>query len=131
MIFRTPDSENVVPVNLWLALLVGAILGFVSGLTGIGGGIYLSPLLLVLNWTTMRGSTVIAAGFILINSCSGLIGYLSHSMVIPDGIPILVLCALIGAMVGTRIIIQNQNTRILRGLLGIVLIIAGTKMALT
>ena len=129
MIFRIPVHEQTVPVKTWLALLFGAALGFVSGLTGIGGGIYLSPLLLILSWTTMRESAAIAAGFILVNSTAGLLGYLTTSDQIPDGIPVLVLCALTGAIVGARLVIRSASITLLRRILGVVLILAGTKMA--
>ena len=129
MIFRIPVHENNVPVKKWLALLFGAVLGFVSGLTGIGGGIYLSPLLLILSWTTMRESAAIAAGFILVNSIAGLSGYLGTSDQLPSGIPVLVLCALAGAILGARLVVRSASVTLLRRLLGVVLIIAGTKMA--
>jgi len=130
IMFRIPAHEQTVPVKPWLALLFGALLGFVSGLTGVGGGIYLSPLLLLLSWTTMRESAAIAAGFILINSTAGLLGYLSLSAQLPKDIPVLVLCALIGAFLGTRLVVRSASYTILRRLLGVVLIIAGIKTAL-
>jgi len=130
MIFRIPVHENIVPVKAWLALLFGAVLGFVSGLTGVGGGIYLSPLLLILSWTTMRESAAVAAAFILVNSIAGLSGYLSTSEQIPAGIPVLVLCALAGAILGARMAVHSASVTLLRRLLGVVLIIAGSKMAL-
>ena len=130
MIFRIPAHERTVPVKPWLALLFGALLGFVSGLTGVGGGIYLSPLLLVLSWTTMRESAAIAAGFILVNSSAGLLGYLSISAQMPKGIPVLVVFALMGAFLGARMAVRSASVTMLRRLLGIVLIIAGTKTVL-
>lgn len=131
MIFRIPAHEQTVPVKPWLALLFGAVLGFIAGLTGIGGGIYLSPLLLMLSWTTMRESAAIAAGFILVNSTAGLSGYMTTSDHLPEGIPVLVLCALAGAIVGARMVVHSASVSLLRRILGIVLIIAGTRMALT
>lgn len=131
MIFRVPAHEQTVPVKPWLALLFGALLGFVAGLTGVGGGIYLSPLLLLLSWTTMRESAAIAAGFILVNSISGLLGYLSISTQIPKGVPVLVLCALTGAFLGGRLVVGSASVTLLRRLLGVVLIIAGTKTVLS
>ena len=131
MIFRVPEHENVVPVKAWLALLFGIVLGFISGLTGVGGGIYLSPLLLLFSWTTMRESAAIAAAFILVNSTAGLLGYLNVSEQLPNGIPVLVLCALAGAILGARMVVRSASVTVLRRLLGVVLIIAGTKMAFT
>lgn len=130
LIFQIPVHEQTVPIKPWLALLFGVLIGFVSGLTGVGGGIYLSPLLLLLSWTTMRENAAISAGFILVNSIAGLLGYLSISAQIPQGIPILVFCAMTGAFLGARIVVRSASFTMLRRLLGIVLVIAGTKTAL-
>ena len=77
----------------------------------------------------MRESAAIAAGFILVNSIAGLSGYLSTSDQMPSGIPVLVLCALAGAILGARLVVRSASVTLLRRLLGVVLIIAGTKMA--
>jgi uncharacterized membrane protein YfcA len=68
LLWEGDDSDRIQAPVLWIALPVGAGLGLVSGLTGVGGGIFLSPLLLLFHWTTMRGSVAIAAAFILLNS---------------------------------------------------------------
>ena len=67
--------------SAWLTVPIGAALGFVAGMTGVGGGIFLSPLLLFLHWTNMRGSAAIAAAFILVNSVAGLAGHASVTQV--------------------------------------------------
>ena len=130
MFFRIPGQEEIRPHNTVLAISVGALLGFLSGLTGIGGGVYLSPLLLLLHWTTMRGSAAIAAGFILVNSIAGLLGYWLTVSTWPPGIPLLVGCALIGALMGSELVVHRAAQAVLRRLLGLVLIIAGMKMLL-
>lgn len=121
------DYEIRLP-KLWVALPVGGVLGFVSGLTGIGGGIFLSPLLLLFNWTTMRGSAAIAAGFILVNSIAGIAGYATTTQQWPQGIPLLVIAALSGAMIGSELCIRRLAPNQLRKILAIVLGIAGAKM---
>ena len=66
-------SEPNTP-KVWLALLIGAVLGFVSGLVGVGGGIFLTPILLLMNWTETKRAAGISALFIFVNSASGLLG---------------------------------------------------------
>ena len=75
--FKTTQPEPKVVSPLILAI-VGAVLGLLSGLTGVGGGIFLSPLLLRMNWAPVRVISGVAAMFILVNSISGLLGVLSH-----------------------------------------------------
>jgi len=128
MLFRLPKSETTRPANKWLASVLGIFLGFIAGLTGVGGGIYLSPILLLLGWCSMRESAAIAAGFILVNSISGLAGYLSVSTALPAYIPLMVLCALAGAVVGSELAVRRASPEFLRRLLGLVLVIAGIKM---
>ena len=130
MIFRVPVHEQVRPGKTVVAVFIGGVLGFIAGLTGVGGGIYLSPLLLFLQWTTMRGSAAISAGFILVNSIAGLSGYLMVATNIPDGILIMVVCAFVGALVGSELAVRWATPGLLRRLLGLVLVIAGVKMIL-
>jgi len=117
--------------KLWLTLPVGGVLGFVSGVTGVGGGIFLSPLLLLFRWTDVKGSVPIAAAFILLNSVSGLLGYVSTGSEFPAGMPLLVAVAVIGALIGTRMSTYHLATQGLYRILGVVLIVAGFKMILT
>ncbi len=113
-----------------LAAAVGAGLGFVSGLTGVGGGIFLSPLLLLLRWADMRHTAATSAAFILLNSVSGLAGYFAAGAALPSGLPWMVLAALAGGAVGAELAVRRLAPVKLRRLLGVVLIIAGTKMFL-
>lgn len=131
LLWQGPDSDRVQPPSAWIAAPVGAVLGFVSGLTGVGGGIFLSPLLLLFNWTTMRGSAAIAAAFILFNSIAGLAGYATTAAAWPPGIPLLVATALAGALLGSELGVRHLAPWRLRQVLCMVLVIAGTKMIAT
>ena len=131
LLWQGVDSDRVQPPSVWIAVLVGAILGFVSGLTGIGGGIFLSPLLLLFNWTTMRGSAAIAAAFILFNSIAGLAGYATTAGSWPPGIPLLVVTAFAGALLGSELGTRQLAPRHLQQVLCMVLVIAGVKMIVT
>jgi len=114
-----------------VALPVGAGLGFVSGLTGMGGGIFLSPLLLFLRWANMRTTAAISAAFILVNSIAGLAGLLSIGVTLPRGLSWLMLAALGGALVGAELAVRRLAPVRLRQLLGVVLVIAAIKMFIT
>jgi uncharacterized membrane protein YfcA len=125
------DSDRIQAPSLWVALPVGAILGLVSGLTGVGGGIFLSPLLLLLHWTSMRGSVPIAAAFILLNSVAALAGYASTTTHWPAGIPVLVVTAVVGGLIGSELGARRLAPMHLRKVLALVLAIAGAKMIAT
>jgi len=111
------------------ALLLGAGIGLLSGLTGVGGGIFLSPILLMLHWTTMRESAALAAAFILVNSIAGLAGYASSPHAAwPEARWIFVLVALAGGLVGSELATRRLAPALLKRLLGVVLIVAAWKM---
>jgi len=131
LLWQGADSDRVQPPRAWIAVPVGAVLGFVSGLTGVGGGIFLSPLLLLFNWTNMRGSAAIAAAFILFNSIAGLAGYATTAGSWPLGIPLLVATAFAGALLGSELGVRQLAPHRLRQILCVVLVIAGAKMIAT
>ncbi|MFQ6023993.1 MAG: sulfite exporter TauE/SafE family protein [Acidiferrobacterales bacterium] len=117
--------------TLWIALPVGVGIGFLAGLTGVGGGIFLSPILLFLRWTNMRTNAAIAAAFVLSNSIAGLLGHVSVITHWPTGLSILVVAALLGGLIGSELATRRLAPVRLRNLLGLVLIIAGVKMFIT
>jgi uncharacterized membrane protein YfcA len=131
LLWEGGDRERTRAPALWVALPVGAVLGLVSGLTGVGGGIFLSPLLLLFHWTNMRGSIGIAAAFILLNSIAGLAGYASTATDWPSGIPVLVIAAVLGGLVGAELGARQLAPIHLRRVLAVVLAVAGTKMIAT
>jgi len=126
---RDLPARSTPPIPL--AVTVGAVLGFVSGLTGVGGGIFLSPLLLFLRWADMRHTAALSATFILLNSLAGLAGHFAAGAALPSGLPWMVLAALAGGAVGAELAVRRLAPVKLRRLLGIVLLIAGAKMFLT
>jgi hypothetical protein len=110
-----------------VALLCGAVIGLLSGLTGTGGGIFLSPLLLFLSWSPVRMASGVAAVFILFNSAAGLLGNIASVQSLPPQLPLFAGAVLIGAAIGTTLGIKVAPAIILR-LLGVVLIVAGLKL---
>jgi uncharacterized protein len=112
---------------IWIGVLLGAGIGFLSGLTGTGGGIFLSPLIIFLAWSDLRTASGIAAVFILGNSTAGLLGNLAIVRSLPAELPIYIIAVMLGALVGTAFGTKFSVFYIRRAL-GLVLIIAGLKL---
>lgn len=122
-------STNQAPSDppVWAGILCGVGIGFLSGLTGTGGGIFLSPLLLFVGWSATKPASGVAAVFILCNSIAGLLGNLAIVRALPPDLPIYAAAVLLGAIVGTTLGVRFKSVMILRAL-GAVLIIAGLKL---
>jgi uncharacterized protein len=114
----------------WAAIVWGAAIGLLSGLTGVGGGIFLSPLLLYMGWAETRATSAVAAPFILVNSVAGLLGHLSSIQQLPASLPVWGAAAVIGGWIGATYGSRKVSTPILRRLLSLVLIVASAKMIL-
>jgi uncharacterized membrane protein YfcA len=119
------------PPSLWVALPVGAAIGLLAGLTGTGGGIFLSPLILLFAWETPRRTSGVAALFILVNSVAGLAGNLSSLRALPAELPWFAGAVLAGALVGTWMGVARLPRQRLLQALGVVLVIASGKLLLT
>lgn len=110
------------------ALLLGALIGLLSGLTGVGGGIFLSPLLLLMSWADARRTAGVSAAFILVNSASGLLGNLASVRALPAAIPYLAAAALVGGLVGSELGSRRLPPPAIRRLLALVLVVAAVKL---
>jgi len=116
------------PMPIGIAVCVGAGIGLLSGLIGVGGGIFLSPLLMMMHWATNRQTAGISAAFILVNSISGLLGHISSVNLLPGFIWFMAIAAVCGGLIGSRFGSQTVSNVMLRRLLSIVLLIAGLKL---
>ncbi len=114
-----------------LAFASGSGIGFLSGLTGVGGGIFLSPLLLFRGWAQPKTTAAVSGAFILVNSLAGLLGHLSNVKSIPSSIPIWAIAAMAGGYIGVEYGSKRLGNVALNRLLAVVLAIAGLKMAFT
>ncbi len=108
-------------------LILGSIIGLISGLIGVGGGIFLSPLLLLTNWTTVKNASGVSALFILLNSLAGLAGHFSALHHIDGNIFIWVIAVLIGGFIGSYLGTIKFNNKIIITCLFLVLLTAGIK----
>ena len=116
--------------NLIASLVIGAIIGLFSGMIGIGGGIILSPVIILLHWGTMKHAAAVSALFIFVNSISGIIGFLAKGGSVPNEAFYFVPIAIIGGALGARYGSQKFNLKTLKYLLAGVLTIAAVKLFL-
>ena len=114
-----------------LSLLIGALIGFLSGLIGIGGGILLSPILLLLKWTDQKETAAISALFIFVNSVSGLAGQLTKGIQFTGDMYTYVAIAFIGGLCGAYFGAIRFKQTILKNVLATVLLVADYKLLFT
>jgi len=112
------------------AFSVGAGLGFLSGLTGVGGGIFLTPLLILMKWAKTKNAAAVSALFILVNSISGLAGNIASARELPAFTVPLALSAVAGGTAGSYLGSRRFSTDVIKKLLAVVLLIAGVKLIL-
>lgn len=124
------DNSSADPLSPALALGIGAFLGFFSGLVGVGGGIFLSPLLLLLNRGNAKEVSAVAALFILVNSISGLLGHISSLQAVPAFAPMLAATAFCGGITGSFLGSRRLPDIGIVKILSVVLMIAGCKLLL-
>ena len=116
---------------LALTLPAGAVLGLLAGLTGTGGGIFLSPLIILNAWEEPRHTSGVVAAFILLNSIAGLAGNLTSIGQLPRELPFFLLAVGAGALIGTWLGVERLPRPWLLRTLGAVLLVAGSKLLFT
>src|SRR6266436_2502373 len=131
LVFRRGDPPQTVTPSRPVAISAGAGLGFLSGLTGTGGGIFLTPLLLFCRWAHIRQAAAVSALFILVNSVAGLVGYFTKVHSVPSLGLTLALAAIIGGIVGSHLGSRRFAVRVISLFLATVLLVAGTKLIFT
>jgi uncharacterized membrane protein YfcA len=123
------EMREVKEPPLLLAMAIGAAMGVLAGLTGVGGGIFLSPLLLMLGWAATKQTSAVAAPFILVNSIAGLAaGFMAKSAALPSYVWIIAVAVLVGGWLGAEYGSRRFANPVVRRVLAIVLALAGAKM---
>ena len=130
LLVRRSDPPQTFPPTPSVAVGVGGALGFLAGLTGTGGGIFLTPLLLFRRWAHIRQAAAVSALFILVNSIAGLVGYFTRIRTIPSLGFILAVAAIIGGIIGSHLGSRRLAVRVISLCLATVLVIAGIKLIL-
>jgi uncharacterized membrane protein YfcA len=123
-------DREIKPVNYAVAILMGTSIGFLAGITGTGGGIFLSPLIIWLGWNHVKQASGTVAAFIFVNSVAGLLGNYKSTSSMPETLPLFLGAVIIGALIGTRLGISRFSSTGVKRALGVVLIIAGLKFSL-
>ena len=125
---KNKKNEPLLTPNMLVGITVGFIVGFFSGMIGIGGGIILSPLLIVFGWTNLKEAATISAGFIWLNSATGLLGTLSSGVHLSSMIIPWILVALVGGFLGSWSGSFKFSLSTLRYVLASVLVMASFKL---
>ena len=131
LFFANIPVDKLKKSNVILSILIGATIGFLSGLIGIGGGIILSPILLLLKWTDQKQTAAISALFIFVNSLSGLGGQLTKGIHFSQDMYAYVAIAFTGGLCGAYFGSLKFNQNILKYVLAIVLMLAAYKLLFT
>jgi len=122
------DRSQFEEVSKPVLLVVGAVLGFLSGLTGVGGGVFLSPIMLVLGWAPIKVISGVAAAFILVNSTAGMAGLLSTSPVFLPELYLWAGAVLVGGWIGSELGTSRLKNNTILKLLAFTILIAGIKL---
>ena len=131
LFFRRQDPASTRAPAPAAAITLGAAIGLLSGLTGTGGGIFLTPILLFFKWARIREAAAVSVLFILLNSIAGLAGYFSASGLVPSLGLILAAAAIVGGALGSYFGSRRFPAHRISLALAIVLIIAGVKLIFT
>jgi uncharacterized membrane protein YfcA len=131
LFFSNIKPSELKQSNIAGLVLIGAVIGFLSGLIGIGGGIILSPVLLLLKWSDMKQTAAISALFIFVNSLSGLSGQLITGITFSPNMFGLVAVAFAGGLAGAYFGSLKMKQVVLKNLLALVLMVASWKLIFT
>ena len=129
--FLGKETEETQELKWTYGLIIGAVIGFLSGMIGIGGGIILSPVILLFHWAKMKETAAVSALFILVNSISGLIALTSKGFTPNPEIYIWLVAAVIGGFAGAYLGSKKFNNNVLKYILAAVLLVASVKLILT
>lgn len=125
---KAVDTAQLRQAPRALAMFTGAVIGLLSGLTGIGGGVLITPLLIYARWASVKSAAAFSAVFILLNSVAALAGHWSAARQLPEHITLLALIAMAGGLLGAQLGSRWLAERRVQQILGLLLLLAGTKL---
>ena len=128
--FEKQSSGKIVKQSLVLSLVIGCCIGLFSGMIGIGGGIMLSPVILLLHWANMKETAAVSALFIFVNSLAGLAGVYTNGLHVSNQIYLLIAVAFIGGFFGSFVGAKKLDVKWLTYTLALVLVMASIKLML-
>jgi uncharacterized membrane protein YfcA len=128
LFFQNADVSELKPSNVYISLFLGGTIGLLSGMIGIGGGIILSPALLLLKWTDQKQTAAISALFIFVNSVAGLAGQFTKGIHFNANMLWYVAIAFTGGLLGAYFGARKFNQNILKNMLALVLCLAAYKL---
>ena len=124
------DDDDRTGVPLVAGVVTGAAIGLLAGLTGTGGGIFLTPLLVLAAWTGTRDAAGLSGAFILVNSIAGLTGLLAGGVTLPPATPLWVASVVTGGLIGSWVGAERFSILNLRRVLAAVLVLAAAKLVI-
>lgn len=125
---KSGTDSGTKEINFLLAVVIGSVIGFFSGLIGIGGGIILSPVMLLLGWASLKESAAVSALFIFVNSMAGFAGQVTSGIHISSEIVMMTALAVFGGFAGSYYGTLRFNTAVLKKVLAFVLLFASFKL---
>ncbi len=130
--WKLRPTDEPTPPNIVIALAIGAAIGVLSGLVGVGGGIFLTPVLLLMNWSETKNAAGVSAAFILVNSVAGILGNLTANYdalnSLTSGVWLWIGAAVVGGLIGSTLGAKRFNSLTLRRVLAVVLLFAAVKL---
>lgn len=125
---KLEGDDEVTDPPIAACLAIGAVIGLISGLVGVGGGIFLTPILLLMRWAETRVAAGVSVLFILVNSAAGLAGNYKQLAVLPPDVWVWIAAAVAGGFIGSSLGSRRFDSLTLRRLLAVVLLFAGAKL---
>lgn len=129
--FKNVADGDLKPANISISVAIGSVIGFLSGLIGIGGGIILSPILILLQWTNQKQTAAISAAFIFVNSLAGLGGMLTQGVSFTGNMLLYIVVAFVGGLLGAFVGAWKFSQNVLKYVLATVLLVAAYKLLFT
>ena len=128
MIFRPAEPKKISEMPPAAGAIIGSVIGFASGLTGIGGGVWLSPILLLAGWAGQKQTAALSSAFIFVNSLSGLLGWVKADKPWDENLPVMIAIVLIFGGLGAWLGAGKYQSKAMKWLLATVLGIASVKL---